>query len=189
MIIAANGWLAGAARQPSPNHDERPDDCEINLVVIHGISLPPGEFGGPHVVDLFLNRLDRRVHPHFENIHTLRVSAHVLIRRDGDLIQFVPLTARAWHAGVSCFRGRARCNDFSIGIELEGTDERAYDPRQYDCLVELLNAIKHRWPVLDVDRIVGHADIAAGRKTDPGPAFDWPRLRIALQWGEGIDKP
>ncbi len=180
-VIGANGWLAGVDRQPSPNCDQRPAGSEIELVVIHCISLPPGEFGGTYIADLFMNRLDPRQHPYFRGIHALRVSAHVLIRRNGGIIQFVPFAARAWHAGMSCFRGRKRCNDFSIGVELEGEDETAYDECQYRRLLELLKVIRHHWPAIGTERIVGHSDIAPGRKTDPGPAFDWLRLRAALE--------
>jgi AmpD protein len=161
----------------SPNHDERPADASISLVVVHGISLPPGRFRGDGIERLFTNRLDPLAHPYFATIAALRVSAHFLIRRDGRLVQFVPCTRRAWHAGESSWRGLSRCNDFSVGIELEGADDVPYDGRQYATLARLVRALRRRYPIEDV---VGHSDIAPGRKTDPGPAFDWPRLRRLL---------
>lgn len=174
--INADGWLNGCQQVASPNCDERPDSEDINLLVIHGISLPPGEFGGPWIEKLFTNCLPTDEHAYFEQIHELRVSAHCLIRRDGCLIQFVPFEKRAWHAGQSCFDGRERCNDFSIGIELEGTDELAYSDAQYQTLNALIAIIQQRYPAISRQRIVGHSDIAPGRKTDPGSAFDWQRL-------------
>lgn len=167
------GWIAAARRIPSPNQDERPTGEVVSLVVIHNISLPPGEFGGEGVIELFSNRLDPAAHPYYETISGLRVSAHFFIRRDGELIQFVPCGRRAWHAGVSSWRGRARCNDFSIGIELEGTDELAFTDVQYSVLNELLAVLRASYPIAD---LVGHSDIAPSRKTDPGPCFDWGRL-------------
>lgn len=152
----------------------------MDLLVIHGISLPPGAFGGPWIERLFLNRLDPTAHPYFAAIAGLRVSAHLLIRRDGELIQFVDLGERAWHAGVSSFEGRARCNDFSIGIELEGADEVPYADSQYAVLAETVREILTRYPEIQPGRIVGHNQIAPGRKTDPGPAFDWNRLQRSL---------
>ena len=172
-------WIASAMRQPSPNQDERPEGCDIDLLVVHGISLPPGEFGGDFVADLFLNRLDVRAHPYFVTIAGLRVSSHLLVRRDGSLLQFVPFSRRAWHAGVSCHAGRERCNDFSIGIELEGCDDVRYEDAQYDSLLAFVRLARDRWPAIDPTRVVGHCDIAPGRKTDPGAAFDWSRLRDA----------
>jgi len=166
------GWLQGVRRLPSPNQDQRPSD-EIDLLVVHGISLPPGEFGGRWIEDFFLNRLDTQAHPYFDRIRDLRVSAHALIRRDGDITQFVPFYARAWHAGRSSCRGRPACNDFAVGIELEGTDDTAYEPVQYARLAAVTAALMRHYPGLTRDRIVGHSDIAPGRKTDPGPAFDW----------------
>jgi len=171
------GWLAGVRRIRSPNADERPPGADVTLVVVHGISLPPGVFGGDAIERLFTNRLDPGVHPAFAAVALLRVSAHFLIRRDGTLVQFVPCTMRAWHAGVSLWHGRERCNDFSIGVELEGTDERPYTGRQYRRLAALVRRIRRRWPAVD---LAGHSDIAPGRKTDPGPAFDWARLRSLL---------
>jgi len=146
------------------------------LVVLHGISLPPGEFGGPEIASLFANTLDFDAHPYFQQIRGLKVSAHLLIRRDGAVTQFVPFTERAWHAGESCFRGVTRCNDFSIGIELEGEDETAYDNRQYPALAAVLEAIFEAYPAISARELAGHCDIAPGRKIDPGPAFDWLRL-------------
>jgi len=146
--------------------------------VIHNISLPPGEFGGPGIVELFTNRLDPRAHPYYREIHDQKVSSHFLIRRDGELIQFVPSGSRAWHAGESRWRGRTRCNDFSIGIELEGTDHAPFEDAQYTVLADLTRATRSRYPVVD---IAGHSDIAPGRKTDPGPYFDWGRYRALLE--------
>ncbi|MDX1656386.1 MAG: 1,6-anhydro-N-acetylmuramyl-L-alanine amidase AmpD [Candidatus Competibacteraceae bacterium] len=176
LVIDAAGWLDGVRRLPSPNCDDRPGGMEPELVVVHGISLPPGRFGGPWIDDLFTNRLDPRVDPYFAQIQGLRVSAHLLIRRDGTAVQYVSLLRRAWHAGVSEFQGRVRCNDFAIGIELEGTDTLPYEPHQYQTLARLIGAIRERWPAIDRARIVGHCHIAPGRKTDPGTAFDWSQL-------------
>ena len=169
---------------PSPNCDARPDDADPSLIVIHSISLPPGEFGGPHIEALFTNTLDWDAHPYFREIRGMEVSAHVLIRRDGSLVQFVPFTQRAWHAGESCFRGHARCNDFSIGIELEGEDETPYDDRQYTALQGLIRAIRAAYPSLSAREVAAHSDIAPGRKTDPGPAFEWLRLYDGLGPGD-----
>ena len=173
-------WLREARRCPSPNHDARPAGVAVDLLVVHGISLPPGQFGGPFVDDLFCNRLDPNAHPYFRDIAGLRVSAHLLVRRDGGLVQYVPFAARAWHAGVSVFQGRARCNDYSIGVELEGTDDTPYTDAQYDRLGVFARLALRRWPGMERDRIVGHCHVAPGRKTDPGDAFDWQRLRAAL---------
>ncbi|MEY6431436.1 1,6-anhydro-N-acetylmuramyl-L-alanine amidase AmpD [Thioalkalicoccus limnaeus] len=175
-----DGWLPDAEPRPSPNQDARPVGQSIDLLVIHNISLPPGHFGGPWIDDLFLNRLDPSVHPFFRQIANRRVSAHLLIRRDGALIQYVGLWQRAWHAGESLFAGRRACNDFSIGIELEGTDEVPYTAAQYRVLVGTIRQILACCPRIDWGRIVGHSDIAPGRKTDPGPSFDWARLRRQL---------
>jgi AmpD protein len=171
--ITDEGFLERGRYIASPNCDARPADAQVELVVVHNISLPPGEFGGPGIVDLFLNRLDPAAHAYYENIAHLRVSAHFLIRRDGEVIQFVPCAQRAWHAGVSHWRGRERCNDFSVGIELEGADDILFEDVQYARLAALIAAIRKRYPIVDV---VGHSDIAPGRKTDPGGAFDWKRL-------------
>jgi N-acetyl-anhydromuramoyl-L-alanine amidase len=162
---------------PSPNFDERPTGCEINLLVIHNISLPPDEFGGDGVLDLFTNRLDPEAHSYYRSICGLRVSAHFLIRRDGETIQFVPCEKRAWHAGESCWQGRSRCNDYSIGIELEGSDNVPFADVQYNALAWLTRALQKQYPIAD---IAGHSDIAPGRKTDPGPYFDWKRYRALL---------
>ena len=176
MLVVEDGWLAGVPRRASPNCDRRPPGTAVDLLVVHGISLPPGCFGTNRVIELFQNRLDVRAHPYFAGLKGLRVSAHVLIRRDGELVQFVPFHRRAWHAGVSCFEGRERCNDFSIGVELEGADDVPYAPPQYQRLGELAGVLMRAYPRMSARRIVGHSDIAPGRKTDPGPAFDWARL-------------
>lgn len=176
MDVDENGWLQGVRREPSPNCDDRPPGTTIDLAVIHAISLPPNEFGGGGIVDLFLNRLDPGGHSYYREIADLRVSAHFLIRRDGELIQFVPCTRRAWHAGVSSWRGRNACNDFSLGIELEGCDSHPFADAQYQVLNALLGILAVRFPLFEV---VGHSDIAPARKTDPGPCFDWQRIRRA----------
>ena len=173
-------WFDGVRRVPSPNHDARPTGCAIDLIVVHGISLPPGEFGGPHIERLFCNRLDAGAHACFRTIVALKVSAHLLIRRGGELVQFVAFSDRAWHAGESRIGDRVRCNDFSIGIELEGTDRTPYEDAQYERLGDVCRVLMHRWPAIGPERIVGHSDIAPGRKTDPGPAFDWSRLNELL---------
>jgi AmpD protein len=170
------GLIRPAVQCPSPNQDDRPEGLEPELIVIHGISLPPGEFGGPHIEHFFTNCIDRGAHPYFEEIGDLHVSAHLLIRRDGGLIQFVPFGRRAWHAGQSSFRGRPCCNDFSIGIELEGDDESPYADEQYVELARVVEALIAAYPALDARAIAGHCDVAPGRKSDPGPAFDWLRL-------------
>ncbi len=175
------GLLTGVRYLSSPNADERPAGCIPELIVIHGISLPPGEFGGPWIDALFTNRLDPNAHPYFSGLCGLEVSAHALIRRDGEVVQYVPFQRRAWHAGASNYCGRARCNDFSIGIELEGTDNLAYTAEQYHRLAALIGALIKAYPSLSREHIVGHADIARARKTDPGPAFDWARLRHLLE--------
>jgi len=174
LTLDEDGRVAQAAFLPSPNRDARPDGVDIRLVVVHGISLPPGEFGGSGIVELFSNRLDPAAHPYYATIADLRVSSHFLIRRDGALLQFVACRERAWHAGASCWNGRERCNDFSIGVELEGTDDLPYEDAQYETLGGLIDALRARYPI---EGVVGHSDIAPGRKTDPGPAFDWSRLR------------
>lgn len=171
--LDADSWLPGACRVPSPNCDERPAGMPVRLIVIHAISLPPGEFGGDGIERLFTNRLDPAAHPYYRDIHDLRVSAHFLVRRDGAAIQFVPCAMRAWHAGASNWRGAGSCNDFSVGIELEGCDDRPFEPMQYETLARLIAIIRRAFPI---EGVVGHADIAPGRKTDPGPHFDWPCL-------------
>ncbi len=179
-IDVKSGLIRQARQVPSGNCDARPDDCEPQLIVLHGISLPPGQFGGPEIEALFTNRLDWDAHPYFAEIRGLEVSAHLLIRRDGELVQFVPFTERAWHAGESTFRGRPQCNDFSIGIELEGEDATPYDDRQYGILSEVLHALLTAYPHISSREVAAHSDIAGGRKTDPGPAFDWLRLYDGL---------
>ena len=176
-LLDEEGVLAGAGRIPSPNYDERPDDAAVSLLVVHSISLPPGQFGGEAIAQLFTNTLDFAAHPYYETLRDLKVSAHFLVRRDGELIQFVPCAKRAWHAGASSWRGRERCNDFSVGVELEGADDQAYSDSQYSRLAALLVVLRQRYPIVDV---VGHADISPGRKTDPGPAFDWGHFRRSL---------
>jgi N-acetyl-anhydromuramoyl-L-alanine amidase len=173
FLIDIAGMCAGARWIPSPNCDERLDGDTVDLVILHNISLPPGEFGGEEIIDLFLNRLDANAHPYFADIAGLEVSAHFLIRRDGDLIQFVPCELRAWHAGASTWQGRERCNDFSVGIELEGSDDVPFSEAQYATLIDLLDALFARYGRLP---LTGHSDVSPGRKTDPGPAFDWARL-------------
>jgi AmpD protein len=176
QVCVADGTVAPATQCPSPNQDERPADAAPELLVVHGISLPPGEFGGPYIEALFCNTLDPDAHPYFHEIAELRVSAHLLLRRDGELVQFVPLHRRAWHAGDSSFRGRSCCNDYSIGIELEGTDEEPYTDVQYERLAAVIAAIARAYPQISPRLIAGHCDIAPGRKSDPGPVFDWLRL-------------
>ena len=168
--------IVGAECIESPNCDQRPDGTAIDLIVIHNISLPPSEFGGGYVKDLFQNKLDSSIHPYFEEIKGMEVSSHLMIERSGKLIQFVPFNKRAWHAGKSCFEGREACNDFSIGIELEGADDIEYTDAQYDVLRAVILSLQMAYPTLSERKIVGHCDIAPGRKTDPGPAFDWERI-------------
>ncbi|HEY4369774.1 MAG TPA: 1,6-anhydro-N-acetylmuramyl-L-alanine amidase AmpD [Steroidobacteraceae bacterium] len=179
-IDTDRGLLRAARQVQSPNHDERPAGVVMDLIVVHGISLPPDEFGGPWIDCLFTNTLPAAEHPYFAQIADRKVSSHLLIRRDGELVQYVPFNRRAWHAGVSQYRGRERCNDFSIGIELEGTDTSAYEPAQYRALAHTIAALCDAYDSLSVERIAGHSDVAPGRKTDPGESFDWPRLRALL---------
>lgn len=174
MFINAQGWLQPVDIQASPNFNQRPND-NIDLVVIHNISLPMGQFGNRHIIDLFCNRLDCDTHPSFASLLDIQVSAHLLIRRDGHIIQFVSFQQRAWHAGVSVYKRRDNCNDYSIGIELEGTDTLAYTPVQYSQLVKVLKIMREFYPKIN-NRIVGHQEIAPERKTDPGKAFDWDYL-------------
>jgi AmpD protein len=176
VIDRARGLLAAARQVPSPNQNARPAGATLDLIVVHGISLPPGEFGGPWIDALFTNELDPRAHPVFGALEGLAVSAHLLIRRDGELVQYVPFHRRAWHAGVSAWQGRENCNDFSVGIELEGTDQGGYTTAQYRRLAVAVRALGRAYPTLSPAPIVGHSDIAPGRKTDPGPSFDWARL-------------
>lgn len=172
MRVGADGWLSGVRRVPSPNFDQRPPHAAIELLVIHNISLPPGEFGGGAVEQLFTNTLDVGGHPYYAQLRDLKVSAHFFIRRGGEIVQFVSCLRRAWHAGASHWRGRERCNDFSVGIELEGSDHEAFTALQYAALARLTRRLRREYPIRE---IVGHADVAPERKTDPGPHFDWPR--------------
>lgn len=175
-----NGKLLGARQCVSPNFDARPANTDVELLVIHSISLPPGEYGGAAIIDFFANQLDSTEHPYFEQICSLKVSSHLLIRRDGEVIQFVDFNARAWHAGESCYQGRERCNDFSVGIELEGTDTDTFSDAQYQALAEVTEVLLHSYKTLSPHNIVGHEYIAPGRKTDPGTGFDWQRYRAML---------
>ncbi|MDP9014526.1 MAG: 1,6-anhydro-N-acetylmuramyl-L-alanine amidase AmpD [Pseudomonadota bacterium] len=177
QVDLGSGLLRDAVQLASPNCDARPPGVEADLIVVHGISLPPGEFGGPWIDRLFTNRLPPDVHPYFEQVAEMRVSSHLVIKRNGAITQYVKFTERAWHAGKSSFEGREGCNDFSIGIELEGTDTLAYGAAQYHALAGVVAALCGAYPRLSSHRVVGHSDIAPGRKTDPGPAFDWPQAR------------
>lgn len=174
------GLLTGTRQVLSAHFDVRPNGTKPELIVVHGISLPPGEFGGPWIDKLFTGGLPPDAHPYFREIEGMRVSAHVVIRRDGEIVQYVSFNERAWHAGASQYRGRSVCNDFSIGIELEGMDDTPYENEQYTQLAALIKALLAAYPSLSREHIAGHSDIAPGRKTDPGPAFDWPRLRAEL---------
>lgn len=179
MNITAD-WLEQAKHIYSPNQNSRPAKGVVSLIVIHSISLPPGEFGGEAIDQLFTNQLDPQIHPYFESIHTLKVSAHILIQRNGFITQYVPFQQRAWHAGCSCYQGKTNCNDFSIGIELEGTEKTPYMDAQYHSLSELIIVLVETYPTLSYQHITGHSDIAPGRKLDPGPHFDWVRLKHLL---------
>jgi AmpD protein len=179
-VHVATGLLEGVRQVLSPHRDARPVGLVPDLVVIHGISLPPGEFGGPWIEQLFTGTLPRAAHPYFATLDGMRVSAHLLVRRDGELVQFVPFQLRAWHAGASSYQGRDVCNDFSIGIELEGEDSVPYTASQYDRTAAAIRALIEAYPAIDAARIAGHSDIAPGRKTDPGPVFDWKALRSRL---------
>jgi N-acetyl-anhydromuramoyl-L-alanine amidase len=172
MILGPDGVVAGVRYVPSPNCDDRTPGEVVTLLVVHSISLPPGNYGGDSIERFFTNRLDAGAHPYFEGIRDLKVSAHFLVRRDGELAQFVPTGRRAWHAGASTWRGRQKCNDFSIGVEMEGADDAAFEPAQYDRLSRLIRVLRSRLPI---SSIAAHSDIAPGRKTDPGPHFDWTR--------------
>lgn len=178
--LRRTGRLEGARWSPSPNFGPRPEGETISLLVVHNISLPPGSFGGDAIERFFCNCLDASAHPYFQTIVDLQVSAHALIRRDGSVVQFVSFLDRAWHAGRSCFEGREECNDYSLGIELEGTDEIPYSEQQYQSLARIAGMVMQAWPAITIDRITGHSDIAPGRKTDPGPAFDWDYFRGLL---------
>jgi N-acetyl-anhydromuramoyl-L-alanine amidase len=184
-VDTCSGLMHPVRQVPSPNCDERPPGMLPELVVVHGISLPPDQYGGPWIDHLFTNTLPAAEHPYFASIATLVVSSHLLVRRDGELVQYVPFHLRAWHAGTSTYAGRDKCNDFSIGIELEGSDERAYEPAQYRALSAVICALCRAYPSLSSERIAGHNDIAPGRKTDPGPAFDWLRLKALLRLPRG----
>lgn len=177
QVDPSSGLLLDAAQVPSPNHDARPAGVDADLIVVHGISMPPGEFGGPWIDRLFTNSLPLDAHPYFAEVGSRRVSSHLMIRRDGAVTQYVRFGDRAWHAGVSSYEGREACNDFSIGIELEGTDTLAYADAQYQALAVTVAALCAAYPCLSPDRLVGHSDIAPTRKTDPGPAFDWRHVR------------
>jgi AmpD protein len=172
-----DGWLESARKVPSPNHNERPEGESVSLLVIHSISLPPGVYGGDAIDRLFTNTLDPSAHAYFESIAGLQVSAHLLIRRDGEFVQYVDFRQRAWHAGASCFEGRSGCNDFSIGIEMEGTDTDGFEAAQYAALASVTHVLMAAWPLITPDRITGHSDVAPGRKTDPGSGFDWGLYR------------
>ncbi|MFZ3024031.1 1,6-anhydro-N-acetylmuramyl-L-alanine amidase AmpD [Pseudomonas sp.] len=182
LLDPVTGWCAGVRHCPSAHCNERPQG-EISLLVLHNISLPPEQFGTGKVQEFFTSGLNASEHAYFAGIADMRVSAHFFIERDGQISQFVSCLQRAWHAGVSSFAGRDNCNDFSLGIELEGTDDLPYSEAQYDALLALVRQLLTAYPALSVERICGHSDIAPGRKTDPGPAFDWPRLRTALLAG------
>ena len=179
MKIDASGYLDNAYQIDSPNYDERPPNCKINLLVIHNISLPPNEYGGDGVIKLFTNQIDPNAHPYYQTLAGVKVSSHFFIRRDGNIIQFVSCLNRAWHAGESSWQNKTRCNDFSIGIELEGSDTEAFTDQQYATLSSLTLTIQETYPITNAD-ITGHSDIAPGRKTDPGPYFDWTRYHASL---------
>ncbi|MDF2691516.1 MAG: N-acetylmuramyl-L-alanine amidase, negative regulator of AmpC, AmpD [Gammaproteobacteria bacterium] len=177
LTLNAKGWVEGLRHCPSPFYNERPANALINLLVIHNISLPPGEFGGHEIEDFFQGKLEHSKHPYFESIKELKVSAHFVIKRSGEIVQFVSVFDRAWHAGKSSFQGKENCNDYSIGIELEGTDDIAFSEQQYQALAKLSHLIMQNFPGITLHRIAGHSDIAPGRKTDPGPCFDWDYYR------------
>jgi N-acetyl-anhydromuramoyl-L-alanine amidase len=177
QIDLDSGLLRGANYIPSPNCDARPAGVETSLIVVHGISLPPGDFGGPWIERLFTNSLPLDAHEYFAQIGPIKVSSHLVLARCGEITQYVKFTDRAWHAGVSSYEGRQACNDFSVGVELEGSDTLPYEPIQYDVLAQVIAALCAAYPTLSKARVVGHSDIAPGRKTDPGPAFDWPLAR------------
>ncbi|MDD1782280.1 1,6-anhydro-N-acetylmuramyl-L-alanine amidase AmpD [Enterovibrio sp. ZSDZ35] len=180
MLTISNHILESAVYLPSPHFNERPDPQDVSLLVVHNISLPPSQFGGPYIEQFFQGNLTSKDHPYFDEIRHLEVSAHCLIKRDGSVVQFVPFDKRAWHAGVSCFEGREQCNDYSIGIELEGTDDLPYTDAQYRMLTSVTDALLHQYPNLTESRITGHEHIAPGRKTDPGLSFNWQRYLHAL---------
>jgi AmpD protein len=186
QIDIDSGLMLGVRQIASPNHDARAPGAEADLIVVHGISLPPGDFGGPWIDRLFTNTLPAEMHPYFAEVCSLRVSSHLVVQRDGAVTQYVRFTDRAWHAGTSNYQGREACNDFSVGVELEGTDTLEYEAVQYGALAEVVAALCAAYPRLSPQRIVGHSDISPGRKTDPGPAFDWPRaLRLIAAAASG----
>jgi N-acetyl-anhydromuramoyl-L-alanine amidase len=185
QVDLKSGLMGGVRQIASPNYDSRPLGVEAELIVVHGISLPPGEFNGPWIDRLFTNALPPELHPYFEEVASLRVSSHLCIRRDGAVTQYVKFTDRAWHAGQSSYNGRTACNDFSIGVELEGTDTLAYEEVQYQALADAIAALCAAYPRLATERVVGHSDISPGRKTDPGPAFDWPHARRLIAAAAG----
>lgn len=189
MVINADGWLDVAEPVLSPNYDARPESCDISLLVLHNISLPPGQFGTGCVQQFFCNQLDHSTHPFFQEIAGVRVSSHFFIEREGKVTQFVPTTARAWHAGHSNFEGREACNDFAVGIELEGTDDQPYTEEQYCTLQAITKALMVRHPEITPARVTGHSDISPGRKTDPGPAFDWARFRAGIMSIKASNQP
>ncbi|MCP3697686.1 MAG: 1,6-anhydro-N-acetylmuramyl-L-alanine amidase AmpD [Aliivibrio sp.] len=184
FTLSTDHWLNEAKHVVSPFYDDRPDDKDISLLVVHNISLPPGKFGGSYIEQLFTGTLDPNEHPFFNVIHQFRVSAHCLIKRDGSVIQFVPFNARAWHAGISSFAGRSRCNDFSIGIELEGTDFTAYTQEQYESLAAVTNVLQGAYPLIRDKRITGHQYIAPFRKSDPGLSFNWDKYHKLRKYKE-----
>src|SRR6202790_5242534 len=184
QIDLESGLMRDVSHVASPNYDPRAAGVEVVLIVVHGISLPPGEFGGPWIDRLFTNSLPADVHPYFAEVGSLRVSSHVVVTRDGAVTQYVGFTERPWHAGKSIYRGREACNDFSVGVELEGTDTLPYEPTQYAVLAKVVAALCAAYPRLSPDALVGHSDIAPGRKTDPGPAFDWPHARRLIAAAE-----
>jgi AmpD protein len=190
QVDLESGLMRGVRQIASPNYDSRPAGIEADLIVVHGISLPPGEFGGPWIDRLFTNCLPADMHPYFAEVGSLRVSSHVVVARDGAVTQYVAFPERAWHAGKSIYQGREACNDFSVGVELEGSDTLPYEPAQYAALAEVVAALCAAYPQLSPDRLVGHSEIAPGRKTDPGPAFDWPRARrLIAAAGSAYGKP
>lgn len=178
IINIKDNLIEGVTFHSSPNFDSRPKDTDISLIVIHSISLPPGKYGGNEIKDFFLNELDTSNHEYFESIKNLKVSSHIVIKRTGEILQFVPFNKRAWHAGISSYLGKENCNDYSIGIELEGTDDSEFTDEQYNSLINLTSSLIISYPNLSEDRLVGHSDIAPGRKSDPGIFFDWKRFIV-----------
>ena len=178
IINIKDNLIEGVTFHSSPNFDSRPKDTDISLIVIHSISLPPGKYGGNEIKDFFLNKLDTSNHEYFESIKNLKVSSHIVIKRTGEILQFVPFNKRAWHAGISSYLGKENCNDYSIGIELEGTDDSEFTDEQYNSLINLTSSLIRSYPNLSEDRLVGHSDIAPGRKSDPGIFFDWKRFIV-----------